>query len=134
MPEHAAVTDTHPLIFHVTGEKRLGRQAAVHFQACERQQSLLYVPVMVMWEMSILARIGRINLRRPVRDLFADLFSNPAYQPLDLTPEQVYLAGEAQPNTDPFDALICAAARSLQLPLLTRDGDIEASGLVQVLW
>ena len=130
----AVVTDTHPLVFHIAGGKRLGRQAATHFQACERQQALLYVPVTVMWEMSILARIGRIHLRRPVRDFFADLFSNPAYQPLDLTPEQVYLADEAQPNNDPFDALICAAARNLQLPLLTRDGDIEASGLVKVLW
>ena len=105
-----------------------------HFQACECRQALLYVPVTVMWEMSILVRIGRINLRRPVPDFFADLFSNPAYQPLDLTAEQVYLADEARPNNDPFDALICAAARSLQLPLLTRDGNIEASGLVKVLW
>jgi PIN domain nuclease of toxin-antitoxin system len=134
MAESAAVTDTHPLIFHAAGGKRLGRQATHHFQACEYQQALLYIPVTVMWEMSILVRIGRIHLRRPVRDFFADLFSNPAYQPLDLTPEQVYLADEAQPNTDPFDALICAAARSLQLPLLTRDGNIEASGLVKVLW
>ena len=85
MAEPAAVTDTHPLVFHAAGGKRLGRQATHHFQACERQQALLYVPVTVMWEMSILVRIGRIHLRRPVRDFFADLFSNPAYQPLDLT-------------------------------------------------
>jgi len=134
MADPVAVTDTHPLVFHAAGGKRLGKRATLHFQACERQQALLYVPVTVMWEMSILARIGRITLRRPVREFFADLFSNPAYQPLDLTPEQVYLADEAQPNTDPFDALICAAARSMNLPLLTRDGDIEESGLVKVLW
>jgi PIN domain nuclease of toxin-antitoxin system len=112
----------------------LGKRAALHFQACEQQQALLYVPVSVMWEMSILARIGRITLHQPVRDFFADLFSNPAYQLLDLTPEQVYLADEAQPNNDPFDALICAAARSMSLPLLTRDGDITDSGLVKILW
>lgn len=60
--------------------------------------------------------------------------SQPAYQPADLTAEQVYLADEMRPNSDPFDALICAAARQLDLPLLTRDGDIEASGLVSVGW
>ena len=48
--------------------------------------------------------------------------------------EQVYRADEARPNRDPFDALICAAARHLELPLLTRDGDIRASGLVRVIW
>ena len=37
-------------------------------------------------------------------------------------------------NRDPFDALICAAARELSLPLLTRDTEIEQSGAVRVLW
>jgi hypothetical protein len=30
--------------------------------------------------------------------------------------------------------LICAAARHLELALLTRDGDIRESGLVRVIW
>ena len=134
MAEPAAVTDTHPLLFHATGSKRLGKRAAAHFQACEQQQAITYVPVAVIWEAGLLARVGRVDLRRSLREFFADLFSNPAYQPLDLTPEQVYLADEERPNNDPFDALICAAARSLELPLLSRDSDIHESGLVKVLW
>ncbi|MBI3797132.1 MAG: type II toxin-antitoxin system VapC family toxin [Deltaproteobacteria bacterium] len=134
MVRAAAVTDTHPLLFHAAGSRRLGKQAAAHFQACEQQRTILYVPVAVMWEVSILVRVGRIDLGRSLGEFFADLFSNPAYQPLDLTPEQIYLADGAQPNKDPFDALICAAARSLELPLISRDADIQASGLVQVIW
>lgn len=134
MPESAAVTDTHPLVFHSAGSKRLGKRAAAHFHACEQQQAITYIPVAVMWEMSLLAHVGRIDLGRSLREFFAALFSNPAYQPLDLTPEQVYLADEARPNNDPFDALICAAARSLELPLLSRDSDIQEFNLVTVLW
>lgn len=52
---------------------------------------------------------------------------------MDLAPEQIYLAEEIRPNEDPFDALICAAARSLDLPLLTRDAAIEESGM-DVVW
>ena len=59
---------------------------------------------------------------------------NPAYQSIDLTIEQVALAEEGRPNDDPFDALIVAAARRLELPLLTRDQDIARSGLVEVVW
>jgi PIN domain nuclease of toxin-antitoxin system len=66
------------------------------------------------------ARIGRIDLGRSVREFLADLFSDPAYQPVDLTPEQIYVADEMRPNDDPFDALICAAARHLDLPLLAQ--------------
>jgi len=60
--------------------------------------------------------------------------SQPVDEPGSLTPDQVYAADVARPNRDPFDALICAAARHLDLPLLTRDGDIGQSGLVRVIW
>ncbi len=130
----AAVTDTHPLLFHAAGGRGLGRRAAAHFGAAEARQALVYVPAGVIWEVSLLARAGRVNLRRPLRAFFDDLFSNPAYQPYDLTSEQVYLADELRFNRDPFDALIVAAARALDLPLLTRDGDIRGSGAVKIIW
>jgi PIN domain nuclease of toxin-antitoxin system len=130
----AAVTDTHALIFHASGNRALGSRAASHFDACERQQALLYVPMAVVWEVSLLARASRINLRRPVREFFADLWTNPAYQPVELTPDEVFDADELRFTRDPFDALICAAARRMDLPLVTRDADIRASGAVRVLW
>jgi PIN domain nuclease of toxin-antitoxin system len=130
----SAVADTHALLFHASDSRMLGRRAAAHFEASERQQALVYVPAAVIWEVSMLARASRINLRRPSRAFFDDLFSNPSYHPFDLTPEQVYLADELRFTRDPFDALIVAAARTLALPLLTRDADIRASGAVRVIW
>ena len=130
----AAVCDTHALLFHAGGGSRLGRRAAAHFAACEQRQALTYVPMAVIWECGLLARASRINLRRTVRGFFEDLFSNPAYQPYDLTAAQVFAADEARINRDPFDALICAAAIDLELPLITRDADIRASGVVRVIW
>jgi len=130
----AAVTDTHALLFHAAAARTLGRRATAHFEACERQNALVYVPMAVVWEVSLLARASRINLRRPVRDFFGDLFSNPAYHPYDVAPEQVYLADELRFTRDPFDALIVAAAVTLDLPLLTRDEDIRQSGAVRVIW
>ena len=90
----AAVTDTHALLLHAAGGRGLGTRAAQFFERCERQQALVYVPAIVMWECSLLARVARVNLRRTVRGFFDDLFSNPAYQPLDLTPEQVCVGDE----------------------------------------
>lgn len=130
----AAVTDTHPLLFHAAGGGRLGRKAAEHFAACERREALLYVPAVVIWECALLARAGRVNLRRSVGSFFEDLFSNPAYLPYELTADQVLLGEDTRINRDPFDALICAAARDLELPLVTRDGDIRSSGVVRVIW
>jgi PIN domain nuclease of toxin-antitoxin system len=130
----AAVCDTHALLLHAAGGGRLGTRAAAHFDRCESRQAILHVPAAVVWECALLARGGRIHLRRSIREFFDDLFSNPAYQPYDLTVAQVLLAEESRVNRDPFDALICAAAIDLDLPLITRDGDIRSSGRVRIIW
>lgn len=131
----AAVTDTHALLYHAAGNGRLlGRRAAEAFAQCEAREFVIYVPAAVMWECSLLARVARVNLRRSPRAFFDDLFSNPAYQPVDLNAEQIFLADELRFTRDPFDALICAAARTLDLPLLTRDATIRAAGVVRVIW
>jgi PIN domain nuclease of toxin-antitoxin system len=131
---NAAVCDTHALVFFAAGSKRLGKRAARVFAAAEARAAIVYVPVAVLWECALLARTGRVDLGGSVRAFADRLFSNPAYQPVELTAEQVCLAEERRPNADPFDALVCAAAQQLDLPLLTRDADITASGLVRVVW
>lgn len=130
----AAVTDTHALLYHATGSARLGRRAAAHFDRAEERRAIVYVPAAVMWEVALLARGARVNLRRAPRDFFADLFSNPAYQAHDLTAAQIFDADDLRINRDPFDALICAAARDLDLALLTRDADIAGSDVCRVIW
>jgi PIN domain nuclease of toxin-antitoxin system len=129
-----AVADTHAVILHAAGGKRLGARASALFAACERREATLFVPVAALWETCALARVMRINLRRSPRAFFDDLFSNPAYQPVSLTPAQVFDADGLTFARDPFDGLICAAARDLGLPLVTRDAAIAASGAVKVIW
>ena len=80
------------------------------------------------------SRSNSRDLRRPLAGFTDDLFSNPAYHPLDLGVEQVILADEHRPHPDPFDALIVAAARLLDLPLVTCDRAIVASSRVATLW
>lgn len=112
----------------------MGRRAATFFKRCENRDAILYVPVAVVWECSLLARAGKIILHRSVRAFFEDLFSNPAYQPFDSSAEQALLADEIGVNRDPFDGLIVAAAQTLDLHLITRDDDIVESRKVKTLW
>ena len=131
---NAAVTDTHPLVFYAAGGGRLGPRAKAVFDAADARRTIIYVPAAVIWEVGMLARIVRINLHRPVRAFFADLFSNPAFQPHPIDPGQVFDADELRFTRDPFDALISAAARDLNVPLITRDATIRASGTVTTVW
>ncbi|MGH9463379.1 MAG: type II toxin-antitoxin system VapC family toxin [Vicinamibacteria bacterium] len=132
--ETAAVIDTNPLVFHAAGGKRLGARAARHLEACEAKAAITYVPVAVIWELALLVRRSRIAMDLSIHGFFETLFSNPAFQPVDVTPEQVFLTEEIRPNDDPFDALICAVAVELELPLITRDAEIQDSGIVRTLW
>lgn len=132
--EKAAVIDTNPLIFHAAGGKRLGTRAARHLAACEAKAAITYVPVAVVWELALLVRRSRVALDVSVRHFFETLFSNPAFQPVDVRPEHVFLAEEMRPNDDPFDGLICAAAVELGLPLITRDAEMQSSGIVRTVW
>jgi PIN domain nuclease of toxin-antitoxin system len=130
----SAVTDTHPLIFHAAGGQRLGPRARAMFAAAEARTAIIYVPIVVIWEVTLLARSVRVNLHRPVREFFADLFSSPSYQVHPMDAGQVFDAGELRALRDPFDALVCAAARDLELPLITRDSDVTNSRLVRAVW
>jgi PIN domain nuclease of toxin-antitoxin system len=132
--DSAAVSDTHALIFHAAGGGVLGAKARAAFAAAERGDRLIYVPAAVIWEVTLLAQAVRINLRRPVRTFFADLFSNPAYQPHALDAEPIFDADELRFTRDPFDALIVASARDLNLALITRDAMIRESGVVRTIW
>lgn len=129
----AAVTDTHALLYHAAG-RGLGAKAAALFQAAEAREALIYVPMAVIWEMTLLARVGKVNLRRTTRAFFTDLFTNPAYHPFDLTSEQVFAADELRFNRDPFDALVVAAANALELPLITRDTEIVGANVLKTVW
>ena len=126
--------DTDALLFHAGRDPRLGGQAAALFAACEAQNAIIYVPVTALWEIDLLARQGQIDLGRPLAGFVEDLFSNPAYHPLELSLEQVLLAAAQGPHGDPFDALIIAAAQLLELPVVTGDAKIKESSPVRTLW
>lgn len=129
----AAVTDTPALLYHAAG-RGLGVKAAALFQSAENRQAQIYVPMAVIWEVTLLARAGRINLRRTAGAFFTDLFTNPAYQPYDLTSGQVFAADQLRFNRDPFDALIVAAAQEIGLPLVTRELEMAGAGAVRTIW
>lgn len=130
----SAVTDTNALLFHASRSARLGRRARDVFVAAESREAVVYVPMAVMWEITLLARRVKVNLHRSPRAFFEDLFSNPAFQAHALDQGQIFDAGELRALNDPFDALICAAARDLGLPLMTADTTIAESGLVKTTW
>ena len=55
-------------------------------------------------------------------------------EPAAVTHALLFHAGEITALRDPFDALICAAAVDLSLPLITRDAAIVDARRVKTVW
>ena len=128
------VTDTHPLVWYVMGGRRqLSKRALAAFQAAEREEALIYVPVFALWEIAMLLKAGRIAFREDFGDWAEHLT---AHRGFDLGPFNARVAAEAYsyPFADPFDSVIAATAKVMDLPLITRDAEIADSRRVDIYW
>ncbi len=128
------VTDTHPLIWYAANTHRqLSRKVLHAFHAASRNESLIHVPTFVLWEISMLLKVGRIALHESyavwVENL--SLQSGFAIPPVDVT---VLSAAHSYPFSDPFDSVITATAQVMELPLITKDTLISESQLVEMYW
>ncbi len=125
------VFDTHALIRYVEG-RRVGRGAARVIKEIETGHAGAWIPAVVPVELALLQERGRTALS--VLELEATLSRNEAVRLLVLDLQQAREFALLPAIRGPFDRMIVAAARSVRCPLVTADGDIADSGLVEVVW
>ncbi|MDA1313443.1 MAG: type II toxin-antitoxin system VapC family toxin [Acidobacteria bacterium] len=130
----AYVTDTHPLVWYAGGEaRRLSDPVLRIFRQADEQQILVYVPVVALWEVSMLLRRGRIALKVPFPQ-WVRRIAQRGYECAALDVSITIEASRLGFTRDPFDAAIVATALHLDLPLITKDSEITDSGVVPVVW
>lgn len=80
------------------------------------------------WELSMLHTRGLIDLRPDPKAWFRSFVSQQAIRVADLTPDILMDSNSlpGAPQGDPFDRMIMATARTLGLPIVTRDKAIIA--------
>jgi PIN domain nuclease of toxin-antitoxin system len=129
------VTDTHPLIWYATGKhKKLSKRVLRAFDRAWNDQALIYVPAVVLWEISLLLKAGVIKLADPFDRWAAALTSRRGFALAPLGIEVIAETINLTFNDDPFDGAIVATARIMDLSLITRDEDITDSKVVAVEW
>jgi PIN domain nuclease of toxin-antitoxin system len=125
------VFDTHALIGYAQA-RRLGRAAARAIREIDGGRAAAWIPAVVPVELALLQERGRTVVG--VAELEATLARNPAIRLLPLDLAQAREFALLPTFRDPFDRMIVAAARSVPAPLITADGHITDSGLVEVVW
>ena len=127
------VTDTHSLIWHMTGDPRLSKKAGQVFRKADIAEESIVIPCIVFFELTYLVEKKKIDVDF---DNFVDSIRlSPNYQvePLCIPIIQRSRTSPMMTIRDPWDRLIAATADHLSLPLITRDRFLGKIGL-NVVW
>lgn len=117
--------DTHTVLWWQADVQRLSRDAE---RTIDTATSLLISPLSC-WEISSLARQGRVALDRAPRAWIDKLLRTPRVTLAPLSSEAAVWAGQLDGATfpgDPIDRLIYASAYDLRIPLVTKDEKLHA--------
>ncbi|HEY2931672.1 MAG TPA: type II toxin-antitoxin system VapC family toxin [Acidobacteriota bacterium] len=128
------VTDTHPLLWYAAGQhQKLSRTALRLFKNAENNRGLIYVPVVVLWEVALLIKKRRFELLQPFSLWSGMLLAQPGFELALLEPEAISQAMQFHLR-DLFDAAIVATARIKDLPLITKDQHITEAKIIEIAW
>ena len=129
------VTDTHALIWYLEDSERLGAKASTVFDACDQGDCVIYIPTICLVEIVYLTEKGKIpaHLKQILDDALTE--DRVGLVPMPLTNEIVNTLPRIPRSVVPDmpDRIIAATAFYLGLPLLTRDSQIQRSGL-HIIW
>lgn len=126
------VTDTHPLLWHLTGDLQLSKAARDAFAVAERGETIIGVPTIVLGELLYIFEKHKAKRRffEVVRRVEEGL--NFTACPLDIA--VVRELGELKEIRELHDRIIVATAKIHGADLITRDREIRKSGYIKTVW
>jgi predicted nucleic acid-binding protein len=126
------VADAHALGWYFTDNPRLGQEAARVFERSERGECSILIPTIVLVELFHISRKKRITLDFEELLRKIEERGNFIVTALDLLTIRKLL--ETNPLTELHDQIIVATALLYEATVLTKDGPIRDSGLVETVW
>jgi predicted nucleic acid-binding protein len=126
------VTDAHPLIWHFTQDPRLSPKALEVFRSSAAGREIIIVPTIVLGEILHVSEAGK--MQGSFQDVLSRIEEGDNYEIVALDLQVLKAASEIQVGLEMHDRFITATAKVLGLPLITKDKEITAAGIVEVVW
>jgi PIN domain nuclease of toxin-antitoxin system len=128
------VIDSHIVAWLSLAPHRLSRSAAKSTHASREEGEPVAVAAVSIYEFALMVVRNRIGTHLPLEKLIEVLTAN--FVILPLTAEIAVTAAQMPEGfpRDPFDRIIAATALVNGAPLITADGAIQKSGVVETIW
>ncbi len=123
--------DTHTLLWWFFDDPKLSTPAR---ETISEPDNDILVSAASAWEIATKYRIGKLPEAGNVAQQLPAYIRKARFTELSISVEHALLAGNLPgPHRDPFDRMLMAQARTLNMPLITSDPIFRDYG-VQVIW
>ncbi len=131
------LSDTHPVIWHLSGDSRLSTEARRRFEMAESGEAVIFLSVISIIEMLYLKEKNKIP--RAFWELFLrTLKSDPqeSCQIVDLTYDLAQSIDQVPRTVIPEmpDRIIAATALRLNIPMITKDHRLHQWERIVTIW
>ena len=124
--------DTHVLVWLASDPAQLSTAARTAIQA---NAASLHISVVSAWEISLLAKRGRLTLPLPPIEYLTRAIAHLGLIELPLTRRAVQAAVDLPDiHHDPFDRILIAECHTRSLSLISRDAVIPSYPGIQIVW
>ena len=127
------VTDTHSLIWYMTGDPRISPRVKEIFFDADNSAVSIIIPCIVFFEILYLIekKKSKVNFQNFISRI--SVAENYKVEPLCVPIIEKCAAIPREKVQDPWDRLIAATSLHLKLPLLSKDEKLREAGL-EVIW
>ncbi|MBI2499685.1 PIN domain-containing protein [Candidatus Woesearchaeota archaeon] len=126
------VTDTHSLVWFLTGDNNLSAKAKSVFEDTEKGNSLIIIPTIVLAELLYLCE------KKKVQDKFSEIIEKLKkgmnYITYNLDVDIIIECKNLIKIREMHDKIITATAKILGATIITKDKEIKESNYVRTLW
>lgn len=126
------ITDTHALLWWFTDSPRISLKATEIFSRCEKGESVIFVPSIVIAE--ALSVFDKKRVVFNFKELFRKINASENFSliPLDYPILQKMVSLKDIPEL--HDKIIVSTAKYLKLPIITRDETLQNITHIKTVW
>jgi PIN domain nuclease of toxin-antitoxin system len=123
--------DTHALIWFISGDKRLGKQAK---EAFLNQNNMLFFSKVSLWEITIKISLGKLVLAERWLTLIEKEMASNGIQWLEIEIDHLKILADLPfHHRDPFDRLLISQAISESMSIVSIDSQFSEYPL-DIIW